>query len=233
MVTAVIVAAGRSTRMGTDKQFLPLRGHPLVAYTVSKFQNCAAVNEVVLVTAAERRGEFQKLVTTYGFSKVARFADGGAERQDSVWNGLEAVGAGTDIVLIHDGARPCIGPEAIEQTVTAAREFGAAVVATKVTDTIKEARTDRIVVRTLDRSRLWAVQTPQGFRIGWIRDGYTEVRRQGKVVTDDTAAVEWIGKPVHLVENSSPNLKVTNPADVALAEFLLRDCELQIKCPSA
>jgi 2-C-methyl-D-erythritol 4-phosphate cytidylyltransferase len=215
--------------MGKDKQFLPLNGHPLIAFTIARFQQCDAVNQIVLVTQADRRAEFEELAKRYGFSKMKRFADGGAERQDSVWNGLQAVEAGTEIVLIHDGARPCITPHAVEQAASTARTFGAAVVATKVTDTIKEAREDKTVIRTVERSRLWAVQTPQAFRIAWIKEGYAEVRRQGKIVTDDTAAVELIGKPVHLVENTTPNLKVTTPADVALAEWLLRDCQLTSK----
>jgi 2-C-methyl-D-erythritol 4-phosphate cytidylyltransferase len=213
--------------MGRDKQFLPLNGHPLIAFTIARFQQCNAVNEIVLVTQPDRRAEFKELVERYAFSKASRFADGGAERQDSVWNGIQAAAEGTEVVLIHDGARPCITPEAIEKTASTARKFGAAVVATKVTDTIKEAREDKTVIRTVDRSRLWAVQTPQAFRIAWIKEGYAEVRRQGKIVTDDTAAVELIGKPVHLVENTIPNLKLTTPADVALVEWLLRDCELK------
>ena len=233
MVTAVIVAAGRSTRMGgQDKQFFPLRGHPLIAYTLAKFQNCDAVNEIVVVIRPERRGEFDELIKRYGITKAKRFADGGVERQDSVWNGILAAAPQTEIVLIHDGARPCIASEAITHAAEAARQFGAAVVATKVTDTIKEANGDMTVVRTVDRSRLWAVQTPQAFRISWITEGYSAVRKAGKIVTDDTAAVEFIGKPVHLVENTSPNLKVTSPADVPLAEWLLRDCELGEKCRS-
>jgi len=230
MVTAVIVAAGRSTRMGgQDKQFLPLRGHPLIAYTISKFQQCSVVDEIVLVTQPGRRGEFEGLIHRYGFSKAKRFADGGVERQDSVWNGIQAADSKTEIILIHDGARPCITPEAIEKTVVAARKHGAVVVATKVTDTIKEASEDLTVQQTVDRSKLWAVQTPQGFRYSLIREGYAEVRRQKKIVTDDTAAVELIGAKVHLVENTSPNLKVTSPSDIPLAEWLLRDCILTTK----
>lgn len=229
MVTAVIVAAGSSQRMGKDKLFLPLNGHPLIAFTLSKFQRCNAIDEIVLVTRPERRGEFEEVVTSYAISKPVRFADGGVERQDSVWNGIHASSPQTAIVLIHDGARACIVPEAIEKIVLAAKEHGAAVVATKVTDTIKEADPGMTVVRTVDRTHLWAVQTPQGFRIDWIKDSYAEVRRQGKVVTDDTAAVELIGKTVHLVENATPNLKVTWPSDVPLAEWFLRDYALERK----
>lgn len=231
MVTAVIVAAGSGTRMGKgmNKLFIPLKGHPLIAYTLTKFDECGAIDEIVLVTRPDTRADFEGVVRAYGIAKKVRFADGGVERQDSVWNGMEVCAPSTQVVLIHDGARPCITAVAIESIVHAAREHGAAVVATKVTDTIKEADDERTVVRTVDRSRLWAVQTPQGFRIDWLREGYAAVRRQGKIVTDDTAAVEFIGKSVKLVENTSPNLKVTSPGDVPVAEWLLREYELRAK----
>lgn len=208
---------------GTDKQFVPLRGHPLLAYTLSKFQQCPQINEMVIVIRPERRPDLQSLLKNYAIHKARYFADGGAERQDSVWNGLQSVRRETDIVLIHDGARPCITIDMIQRTLTVATEHGAAVVATKITDTIKEASEQLFVQRTVDRGRLWAVQTPQGFRLPWIRDGYTEVRRRGLIVTDDAAAVELTGKPIYLVENRLLNLKVTTPADLALAEWSLRD----------
>jgi 2-C-methyl-D-erythritol 4-phosphate cytidylyltransferase len=157
----------------------------------------------------------------YGFRKPYRCVNGGAERQDSVWNGLEAVSPGTEIVAIQDGARPCTSGALIADTIAAARETGAAVAAAAVTDTIKESSDGRFAERTLDRSRLWAVQTPQTFRLEVIRRALAEVRRRGLHVTDDTAACELIGQPVRLVARPEPNPKVTRPEDLPAIAALL------------
>ena len=142
---------------------------------------------------------FEALGQKYKFQKPFRLVAGGKERQDSVWNGLEALSLGTGIVAIQDAARPCTSPALIEATVAAAREMGAAVAAQPVTDTIKESRDGKLIERTLDRSRLWAVQTPQTFRVDIIRRALSAVRQKGLLVTDDTAACELIGQPVQLV----------------------------------
>jgi len=147
---------------------------------------------------------------------------GGAERQDSVWNGLEALSAKTEIVAIHDAARPCTSEELVAATIKRAEETGAAVAAQPVTDTIKESADGRLVQRTLDRSRLWSVQTPQTFRVEVIRRALTEARRRKLVFTDDTAACELIGQPVRLVSRVAPNPKVTVPGDLPFVESLLR-----------
>jgi len=224
MVCAIIVAAGKGTRMGPniDKLFLEVAGRPVVAHTWERFEQAREVEEIVVVVREGMQSAFQELASQYGWKKPFRLVSGGAERQDSVWNGLEALPAGTELVAIQDAARPCTSLELIAATIDAARETGAAVAAQPVTDTIKESSDGTLIERTLDRSRLWAVQTPQTFRVEVIRRALSEVRRQGLRVTDDTAACELIGQPVRLVVSTAPNPKVTRPEDLPYAELLLR-----------
>lgn len=224
MVTAIIVAAGRGTRMGpnVDKLFLELAGRPVVLHTWLRFDACPEIDHVVLVTRPELKPEFEKLAGRQPLAKPFTLVSGGKERQDSVWNGLEAASKGTEIVAIQDAARPCTSGELITATIAAARATGAAVAASPVTDTIKESADGQFVSRHLDRARLWAVQTPQTFRFEVIRRAIQSARDKGQVFTDDTAACEAIGQPVRLVNSSTPNLKVTTPADLPLAELYLK-----------
>jgi 2-C-methyl-D-erythritol 4-phosphate cytidylyltransferase len=227
MNCAIIVAAGKGVRMGTevDKLLLTVRGQPVIAHTWRRFEACAEIQEIVLVVREGRQGEFDALGGRYGFRKPFRCVAGGRERQDSVWNGLEALRAGTELVAIQDGARPCTSAALITATLAAAREVGAAVAAQRVTDTIKESADGQDISRHLDRARLWAVQTPQCFRVEVIRKALGTVRGRGISVTDDTAACEWIGQPVRLVESAEPNPKVTVKADLAYIELLLGSAE--------
>ncbi|HVM47715.1 MAG TPA: 2-C-methyl-D-erythritol 4-phosphate cytidylyltransferase [Candidatus Acidoferrum sp.] len=224
MISAVIVAAGQGTRMGpnVDKMFLELNGCPVVAHTWRRFEQAECVGELVLVIRHGMDEAFRKLAKTYAFRKPFRLVMGGKERQDSVWNGLEALSPAAQIVAIQDAARPCTTAALIAATVQAAREAGAAVAAQPVTDTIKESHDGKTIERTLDRRYLWAVQTPQTFRVEIIRRALSEVRRRGLIVTDDTAACELAGQPVRLVVSNAPNPKVTRPEDVAGIEALLR-----------
>jgi len=135
---------------------------------------------------------------------------------------LEKCDSATQIVAVHDGARPLVTPALIEATITAARAFGTGIAATKVVDTIKEANEDKTVIRTVDRTKLWAVQTPQTARLPLLREAYTKIFQEKSVVTDEAAAVESLGQKVHLVETPFLNLKITTPADLAIAEALLR-----------
>jgi 2-C-methyl-D-erythritol 4-phosphate cytidylyltransferase len=224
MISAIIVAAGKGTRMGAqvDKPFVELDGCPIAAHTWRRFEKAGCIDELILVVRDGRQAAFATLAEKYKFRKRFRLVAGGKERQDSVWNGLEALSPRTEIVAIQDAARPCTSPALIAATVAAARQIGAAVAAQPVTDTIKESRDGRLIERTLDRSRLWAVQTPQTFRVEVIRRALTEVRRRGLLVTDDTAACELIGQPVQLVLSAQPNPKVTRPEDLPCVEALLR-----------
>jgi 2-C-methyl-D-erythritol 4-phosphate cytidylyltransferase len=224
MVSAIIVAAGKGTRMGAegDKLFLELGGCPIVAHTWRSFDEAECIDELLLVVREGMQAAFAELAEKHRFRKKYALVVGGKERQDSVWNGLEALSPGTEIVAIQDAARPCTSRALIAATIAAARETGAAVAAQSVTDTIKESRDGKLVERTLDRSQLWAVQTPQTFRVEIIRRALFEVRRRGLLVTDDTAACELIGQPVRLVVSARPNPKVTRPEDLPCVEALLR-----------
>jgi 2-C-methyl-D-erythritol 4-phosphate cytidylyltransferase len=224
MVSAIIVAAGKGTRMGpnVDKLWLEVAGRPVVAHTWKQFNDASCIDDIVLVVRDGLQDEFNKLAAQFKFQKKFKLVPGGAERQDSVWNGLEAVPAGTEIVAIQDAARPCTTAELIAAAVTAARETGAAVVAQPVTDTIKETADGRTISRTVDRSKLWSVQTPQTFRVDVIRRAIAAARQKGLILTDDTAACELIGQAVRLVPGKAPNPKVTVPADLPFVENLLK-----------
>jgi 2-C-methyl-D-erythritol 4-phosphate cytidylyltransferase len=224
MISAIIVAAGKGTRMGpqVDKLFLELDGCPIVAHTWRRFEEAGCIDELLLVVRDGMQATFAALAEQYKFKKRFRLVAGGKERQDSVWNGLEALSPKTEIVAIQDAARPCTSAALIAATVAAAREVGAAVAAQAVTDTIKESRDGKLIERTLDRSRLWAVQTPQTFRVDIIRRALSAVRQGGLLVTDDTAACELISQPVQLVLSTQPNPKVTRPEDLPCVEALLR-----------
>ena len=223
MNSAIIVAAGKGTRMGqgVDKLFLEVAGKPVVAHTWQRFNESSCIDEIVIVVRDGLQPAFVEMAKLYMFNKPHRFVPGGTERQDSVWNGLSGLNPASEIVAIQDGARPCTSTELIEATIAAARETGAAVAAQPVTDTIKESADGKFISRTVDRSRLWSVQTPQTFRVDVIRRALTEVRQRGMLVTDDTAACELIGQPVQLVTGTKPNPKVTVRADLPLVESVL------------
>jgi 2-C-methyl-D-erythritol 4-phosphate cytidylyltransferase len=223
MVSALIVAAGKGTRMGRDgdKLFLEIAGRPVLAHTWLRFEQAKTVDEIVLVVRDGLQDSICKIADRFGFKKPFVLVAGGTERQDSVWNGLSALNPASEIVAIQDAARPCTSHELISATIEAARKVGAAVAAQPVTDTIKESRDGKLIGRTLDRSKLWAVQTPQTFRVEVIRRALSEVRKRGLLVTDDTAACELIGQPVQLVVGTGPNPKVTRPEDLAYIELLL------------
>jgi 2-C-methyl-D-erythritol 4-phosphate cytidylyltransferase len=224
MVSAIIVAAGKGSRMGAqvDKLFLELDGLPIVAHTWRRFDEAGCIEEIVLVIRDGMQTAFAALAEKHRFRKPFRLVVGGNERQDSVWSGLEGLSPGAEIVAIQDAARPCTSHGLIAATVAAARETGAAVAAQPVTDTIKQSGDGKLIERTLDRARLWAVQTPQTFRVDIIRRALAAVRQRGLLVTDDTAACELIGQPVQLVLSPEPNPKVTRQEDLPLVEALLR-----------
>ncbi len=224
MVTAIILAAGRSTRMGggTNKQFIELLGKPLLFYSLAAFEQSRGVDVVVLVRRPDYAKQTEEIVQTFGFNKVASYADGGVERQNSVWNGLQRCDSATEIVVVHDGARPLVTTELIEATIESARQHGTGIASTKIVDTIKEADEQRAILRNVDRTRLWSVQTPQTARIDLLREGYAKVFEMNLIVTDESAAIKTLGVPVHLVEWPALNFKITTPADLSIAEALLR-----------
>jgi 2-C-methyl-D-erythritol 4-phosphate cytidylyltransferase len=222
MNAAIIVAAGKGVRMGTDKVWLEIAGRPVVAHTWKIFNDAKCIEEIILVVRDGMQENFAELAVKFHFQKSFHIIVGGAERQDSVWNGLEALSHKTEIVAIQDAARPCTTGALIEATIEAARQAGAAVAAQAVTDTIKETADGITISRTLDRTRLWSVQTPQTFRVDVIRRAISAARQKNLIFTDDTAACELIGQPVRLVSSATPNPKVTVPGDLPLIEALLK-----------
>lgn len=213
----MIVAAGSGARMGgVDKLFAPLAGAPVLARTLRAFQECPGVSRIVLVLAEKNVERGRALVRENGFSKVAAVCAGGARRQDSVRLGLEELGS-CDWVAVHDGARPLVTPDLIERGLAAARETGAAVPAVSLADTVKEVGPGDLVVHTLDRGSLRAVQTPQVFRYELLARAHREITAD---VTDDAAMLEALGLPVMLFEGSRRNIKITTPDDLALAAAL-------------
>ena len=236
MNAAILVAAGEGTRMaaaaptrsgapqgaGVDKLFLEVAGRPVVAHTWRRFDETKCIDEIILVVRSGRQKTFAALAAKFRFRKPFRIVAGGAERQDSVWNGLAALSPRTEIVAVHDAARPCVSEALIAATIAAALKTGAAVAAQPVTDTIKESADGKIISRTLDRSKLWSVQTPQTFRVEIIRRAIAAARHRRLIFTDDTAACELIGQPVRLVAGTQPNPKVTVPGDLPLVEMLLK-----------
>lgn len=222
MNSAVIVAAGKGKRMGEgDKLFLSVRGEPVIAHSWRRFDMAPGVDEIVLVIREERRQEFAEVANLINPAKPYRFVWGGAERQDSVWNGVTATDADSSLVAIHDGARPCVSQATIADCLSVAGKVGASVAASKVADTLKSATDTQMVDKNVDRSRLWAVQTPQVFRRDIILKAMSYVRENGLQVTDDTAACECIGQSVALVASATPNPKVTVPADLPFVEWML------------
>jgi 2-C-methyl-D-erythritol 4-phosphate cytidylyltransferase len=225
MNCAILVAAGKGVRMGpdVDKLFLAVAGRPVVAHTWQRFNDAPCINLIILVVRQGMRPAFEKLADQFKFQKPFRIVVGGVERQDSVWFGLEALPPNANLVAIQDAARPCTSVELIAATLKAAEETGAAVAAHPVTDTIKESSDGRFIQRTLDRTQLWAVQTPQTFRVEVIRRAIATARERNLIFTDDTAACELIGQPVRLVSSVAPNPKVTLPGDLPFIEALLRN----------
>jgi 2-C-methyl-D-erythritol 4-phosphate cytidylyltransferase len=224
MQSAIIVAAGRGTRMGPniDKLFLEVAGAPVVAHTWLKLDSATGIDEIILVVRSGLEQAFRDIGGKLGLKKPFHFAEGGVERQDSVWNGLQALSSKSELVAIHDGARPCVSLELIKQCLHAARIVGAAVAAQRVTDTIKQSDDGVTIARTMDRATLWSVQTPQAFQVSVIRKAIATARERGLTLTDDTAACELIQQPVRLIESKAPNPKVTVPGDLPFIEALLR-----------
>jgi 2-C-methyl-D-erythritol 4-phosphate cytidylyltransferase len=220
-LSAVVVAAGQSRRMGFDKLMTPLAGQPLLMHTLERMQKSLLVKEIVLVVRPDAQEEVNALVGPLRKTCQIRLVHGGAQRQDSVQAGLKAVTGESDYVMIQDAARPCITPDLIERVFEAAKVEGAAVCGLPASDTLKEVTENGVVYQTLDRSKIWAVQTPQIFRKKLLLEAYAAVAKNGEHVTDDTAAVEKFGNPVRVVLHHGVNLKVTTPSDWKLAESYL------------
>lgn len=212
---AIIVAAGSSQRMGFDKLAADLCGRPVLAHAVAAFCDAPSVKEIIVVCPEER---FQRLLGV-AFSKPLRRVDGGATRQESVRNGLLALSDEISVVAVHDGARPLVTPVAIETCLEMARRHGASSLARRVTETLKRASVHGISQESIERDHLWFMETPQCFAKVDLLRAYEHVHEHRLTVTDEVSAMEAIGIATHLMESMAPNLKITIPADLALAAY--------------
>jgi 2-C-methyl-D-erythritol 4-phosphate cytidylyltransferase len=221
-LSAVVVAAGRSQRMGFDKLLTPLGGRPMLVHTLERLLATKLPQEIVLVVRPGTVSDMEAIISPLRDTGNIRLVEGGAQRQDSVQAGLEAMSDSCEFVMVHDAARPFVTKEMIDVVLAAAKLSDAAVCGVPCSDTIKLVGEDGLVVETIDRSKLWTVQTPQIFRAKLLREAYQTALKTGQTFTDDTAVVEAVGHPVRIVLYSGVNLKVTTPADWSLAEALLR-----------
>ena len=223
--TAVIVAAGKGRRMGTEvsKQFLPLCGKEILAHSVEKFEEVEKIRDIVLVTGEDSLQDVREMAQEYGWKKIVSVVAGGKERQDSVWNGLQAVSDDTDIVLIHDGVRPFVTEDILNHSIETAVEMGGCVAGVPAKDTIKVCNGENIAVATPDRSTLWQIQTPQTFRKDLIMQAYQKAKAEGFVGTDDASLAEYSGCPVKVIMGSYRNIKITTKEDLLIGEAFLKE----------
>lgn len=219
----IIPAAGQGKRMGAGKNklLLTLEGVPILIHTLRVFEADVECNGIILAISPSDEQQFKSLLKEYGIHKVSSLVNGGKERQDSVYNGLRAVHSMDGIVLVHDAARPFIKIETIHKLVEAANKEGGAIVAVPVKDTIKKAM-DSMVAETVERSSLWAVQTPQAFRASVLLEAHNKAMREHFIGTDESSLVERIPHPVSIIEGDYDNIKLTTPEDLYFAEAILR-----------
>lgn len=224
MNTGIIVAAGRGERMGvtTDKAFLSLGSRPVLAYSMMAFEACPDIDAIILVVRREQQVAARGVARMFGCAKVRSIVIGGKMRQDSVWNGLEAVDPETRLVAVHDAARPMITPLEISATLASAKRYGSGVAARKTIDTVKFVERGSAVDHTLDRDKIWTVQTPQAFKLSLLTKALKAVIDSGESVTDEAGALEKIGESVRLVECADLNLKITKPEDLQVIAALMK-----------
>ena len=226
MISAIIVAAGKGERMGGDetpKQFRLLANTPLIIHTLRRFEEAHTIGEIIVVVAETQRADFLQIASRYNLRKLKRIVAGGATRGESVWRGLQNVRAATaEIVAVHDGARPFVTGEEIDEVIKSARETGAAILARQATDTIKRVENES-VVETLPRGSIYQALTPQCFRYDVLMRAYEQAKHANDfTATDDSDLVERTGVTVRVVEGSPRNIKITHAEDWWLAEKLLK-----------
>jgi len=224
MVTAIIVAAGKSERMGggTDKAFLNLGSRPVVAWSLLAFEKNVDVDSIILVVRKDQVTAAKAVARMFGISKLAKIVSGGTRRQDSVQAGLKEVDSDTRIVVVHDGARPCVTQEVISDVIKSARRGAASVTGCRIRDAVKIVEKGTTITSTVDRAKYWMVQTPQAFPYSMLRKAYAAVEADNKDVFDDAQAVELSGETVKICESEKPNLKITTPEDLQIAAAILK-----------
>lgn len=221
-ITAIIVAAGSSTRMkGINKQFMQILGVPVIARTLMTFDACASVSKIIVVTSRNSILDMQQLCEKYAITKLADIVEGGSNRHESVIKGIARLTADERKVLIHDGARPFVSAGVITEVANALQTFDAALCVSKINDTVKKVSQDGIVLDTIDRSMLYSAQTPQGVDVQKYKtacDSLPDVQNY----TDDASIMEAAGYSVKAIIGSSKNIKITTPDDIAIAESLVK-----------
>ena len=218
--SAVVVAAGSSTRMGRDKIMLELADIPVIVHTLRALEECQSIHEIIVVTREDLLVPVSKLCADYVLTKVRKVVVGGATRAQSVYKGIQEVSEQAKLIAIQDGARPLVSQDVLQEVIQAAGKCGAAAPAIPVKDTIKQAE-NGVVTETPDRSKLFAVQTPQVFEADLIRAALFKAVEDNLPITDDCSAVELLGMKVTLTQGADDNIKITTPADLVLAEALL------------
>lgn len=227
MNIALIPAAGSGSRIGGSraKQFLELAGVPIIIHTLRRFEECELIHQIVVILPAENVSGFLDIASKYGLRKIVRVVAGGNERQESVAKGLQSINSPkAEIVIVHDGVRPFVTVAQIIESIEKAKEFGAAIVALPVTDTVKQVA-DGMIERTLDRRQIYLAQTPQAFKIDLLREAHRKAADANLLATDEAALVERLGAQVAIVEGSAQNIKITRRSDLALAEMILKEIE--------
>ena len=221
-VTAVIVAAGKSTRMeGVDKIFAPLGGEPLIVSSIKAFENCSRITEIILVLSEENCAQGKLVCEMHGFTKVKAIIPGGKERSESSYIGIQAADKRSKYIIIHDGARPFVTEQMIVDSLNAAVKRGAAAVGVPVTSTIKKVK-DGLIVDTVDRIELYEIQTPQVFRSDVIKAALKSAIDKKLPITDDCMAVEAIGLSPKIVLGTKDNIKITVREDLVIANAILK-----------
>lgn len=214
MISLILLSGGKGTRMGSalPKQYLPLHGKPVALHSLDLFVHHPAIEEVIVVCALP----YREIFADY----PVRFAEPGKERQDSLYNGLQQLSHACEWVCVHDAARPLVTSEMITTLIAEGKKVGAACLGMPTKWTMKEADREEHVAQTLDRSKIWEIQTPQLVRRDLLEEGFAHAKAHGICVTDDVSIVEEIGHPVKLVRGSYKNIKITTPEDLIIAECL-------------
>ena len=225
MVSAIIVAAGEGARMKGKmrKQYLDLSGRPVLAYSIMAFDSCSLVEEIFIVVPKEDIEYCQsKILSLLDLKKCIKLIQGGAKRQDSVYNGLHAINKkNTETVVIHDGVRPFVNPENLKECILGSKKYGACILATPAVDTLKRVGESDIISTTLPRENIWLAQTPQAFQLDLILKAHEAARRYGYVGTDDASLVERLGGNVKIINGSRFNIKITKKEDLDIARAML------------
>ena len=219
MLSAIIVAAGSSSRAGFDKLLAKIAGRPVIQHAVTAFEKAECVNEIIIVCRDTE--SMRNSIGSAHFKKVRAVVRGGERRQDSVQAGLNAVEQASEFVAVHDAARPLITPGEIERVFSAAQKHDAAVLAAPVTDTLKFTDLNYVVTGSVDRKNVFAMQTPQIFRHQLLVDAYQRVAKNSVTITDEVSAIEHAGRKVTIVPAEDHNLKITFASDLPIAEFIL------------